>query len=134
MTRQDAPGGGAAGNVYEWLIFTNMSTRTCTLYGFPGVSYVTGPSGQQVNEPATRDGTVPSRVTLNPGQAAHVQLHTGNPEAFPATTCKPVPVAGFRVYLPDETAAVFVPAPTRQCSTNGVNATTISPVLPGTAQ
>src|SRR5690242_19115126 len=117
VTVQGAPGGGAAGSVYTWLIFTNTSAKACTLYGFPGVSYVTGPSGSQVNDPARRSGT-PSKVTLAPRQAAHALLQTGHPETFP-DTCKPVPVAGYRVYLPDETAAVFVPAAMRQCSTNG---------------
>lgn len=130
VTMQTPPGGGAAGSVYTWLVFTNKSTRTCTLYGFPGVSYVTGPDGQQVNEPATRSSAIsPARVTLDPGHAGYAQLQTGHPEAFPGT-CKPVAVAGYRVYPPDETVAVFVSAPTQQCSTNGVNATVVNPISP----
>jgi hypothetical protein len=117
------------GSVYTWLVFTNTSAKACTLYGFPGVSYLAGPSGPPVNDPAGRSGT-PSKVTLAPRQAAHAQLQTGHPEAFP-DTCKAVPVAGYRVYLPDETAAVFVAAATQQCSTKGVNATTVNPVTPG---
>jgi hypothetical protein len=131
VTVKAAPGGGAAGNVYNWLIFTNTSGRTCTLFGFPGVSYVTGASGQQVNDPAVRSTESPGKVTLAPQQGAHAQLRTGHPDAFPAT-CNPVPVAGYRVYLPDETAAVFVPASMQECSTKGVNPTTVSPVAPGT--
>jgi hypothetical protein len=123
------PGGGAAGSVYNWLIFTNVSGRACTLYGFPGVSYVTSPSGAQVNDPAKRVGT-PSRVTLAPNKAAHAQVQTGHPEAFP-DTCKPVTVAGYRVYLPDESTPVFVAAPMQQCSTKGVNSTSVGPVQPG---
>jgi len=130
VTTMPSPGGGAMGNVYTWLVFTNTSAKACTLYGFPGVSYVTGASGSQVNDPASRSGT-PSKVTLAPGQAAHAQLHTGQPEAFPPDTCKPVAVAGYRVYLPDETTAVFVAAAMRQCSTKGVNATTVNPIVPG---
>ncbi|MFI5915677.1 DUF4232 domain-containing protein [Dactylosporangium sp. NPDC051541] len=37
-----APGSGAAGNCFEWLVFTNVSTKSCTLHGFPAVSWVTG--------------------------------------------------------------------------------------------
>jgi hypothetical protein len=129
VTLMAAPGGGAMGSLYTWLVFTNTSAKACTLSGFPGVSYVTGASGQQVNDPATRSGT-PSKVTLTPRQAAHAQLQTGHPEAYP-DTCKPVQVAGYRVYLPDETAAVFVAAPMQQCSTKGVNATTVNPIVPG---
>jgi hypothetical protein len=134
VTHQAAPGGGAMGGVYEWLIFTNTSTRTCTLYGFPGVSYLTGPSGQQVNEPARRNNSVtPHRVTLAPGQGAHAQVRTGHPQAYP-DTCKPVAVAGYRVYLPDETTPVFVPAPTQQCSTIGVNSMLVDPIAPGVTE
>jgi hypothetical protein len=130
VTVESAPGGGAAGSVYYWFIFTNTSTRTCTLYGFPGVSYVTGSDGQQVNDPARRstNGT-PALVTLDPGHAAYAQLQTGHPEMFP-DTCKPVTVAGYRIYPPDETAAIFVPAPSQECSTSGVNVMSIYPMSP----
>jgi hypothetical protein len=130
VTVQDSPGGGAAGSVYKWLIFTNVSTRTCTVSGYPGVSYVTGPDGQQVNDPATRSlAATPAPVTLDPGHGAYAQLQTGHPEMFP-DTCKPVAVAGYRVYPPDETTAIFVPAPSQQCSTKGVNATVVYPMSP----
>ena len=132
ITVKAPSGGGAAGSQYLWLIFTNTSAKTCTLYGYPGVSYVTGASGQQVNDPATRSrGETPSKVTLKPQQGAHAQLQWGHPDAF-GDSCKPVQVAGFRVYVPDETAAVFVPAPSEQCSAKGVNVTSVSPIAPGT--
>jgi hypothetical protein len=133
VTQQAPPGGGAAGNIYDWLVFTNTSSRTCTLYGFPSVSYVTGPTGQQVNQPARRTNVTPSQVSLKPQQAAHAEVHTGQPGNF-SDSCKPVQVAGYRVYVPDETAAVFVPAPSEQCSADGVNVADISPIQPGLTQ
>lgn len=133
VTRQTPPAGGAAGNIYDWLVFTNTSSRTCTLYGFPGVSYLTGPTGQQVNQPARRTNVTPKHVALNPQQTAHATVHTAQPGNFP-DTCKPVQVAGYRVYLPDETTAVFVPAPSQQCSADGVNVADISPIQPGLTQ
>ncbi|MEV4140635.1 DUF4232 domain-containing protein [Dactylosporangium sp. NPDC049742] len=131
VTARIAPGGGAAGGVYTWLVFTNTSGRTCSLYGFPGVSYVTGASGTQINEPATREGTAPVRVDLAPGQGAHAQVRTGQSSAYP-DTCHPVEAAGYRVYVPDETASVFVPWRSTVCSTDGVNGMLIGPVYPGT--
>jgi hypothetical protein len=128
VTAQGAPGGGAAGNLYEWLVFINTSARTCTLFGFPGVSYVRGPSGAQVNQPARRTSDTPHRITLNPQQSAHAQVHTGQPGNFPADTCKPVQVDGYRVYVPDETAAVFVAARSQQCSANATNVPSVGPV------
>lgn len=130
VTVQASPGGGAAGNVYTWMVFTNSSARTCTLYGFPGVSWVTGPDGQQVNDPAKRaPGTSPVQVTLDPGKGAYAQLQETHPEMFP-DTCKAVSVTGYRVYPPDETAAIFVPAPSQQCSANGVNVMSVAPMAP----
>ncbi|MEV0561695.1 DUF4232 domain-containing protein [Dactylosporangium sp. NPDC050588] len=132
VTAMSAPGGGAAGGVYSWLVFTNTSGRTCSLYGFPGVSYVTGASGTQINEPAKREGTAPVRVDLAPGQGAHAQVRTGQSSAYP-DTCHPVEAAGYRVYVPDETASVFVPWRMKVCSTDGVNGMLIGPVFPGTS-
>jgi hypothetical protein len=131
VTAQGAPGGGAAGNLYDWLVFTNISAGPCTLFGFPGVSYVRGPSGAQVNQPARRTSDTPHRITLNPQQSAHAQVHTGQPGNFPADTCKPVQVDGYRVYVPDETAAVFVAASSQQCSVSGTNVPDVTPIERG---
>ena len=100
VTAQGAPGGGAAGDLYEWLVFTNTSARTCTLFGFPGVSYVRGPSGTQVNQPARRTSDIPHRISLKPRQSAHAQVHTGQPGIFPGRQVRPVQVDGYRVYRP----------------------------------
>ncbi|GAA2369615.1 DUF4232 domain-containing protein [Dactylosporangium salmoneum] len=128
VAAQAAPGGGAAGNVYTWLVFANASARACTLYGYPGVSWVTGADGQQVNQPAERDPSgKPAMVTLQPGGTAHAQVHAGHPDMFP-DTCKPVPVAGYRVYPPDETEALFVPVADKQCSADGVNRAVVEPI------
>jgi hypothetical protein len=133
VTVEPSPGGGSAGSMWHWFVFTNRSTRTCTLYGYPGVSFVTGASGTQVNEPARRDGSQSVLVTLAPGQAGHATMRTGHNEAFP-DTCQPVPIAGYRVYVPDETASVFVSQAGEACSTKGVNSMSISPVYPGNTE
>jgi hypothetical protein len=131
VTAQAAPGGGAAGSVYVWLVFTNVSARTCTLYGYPGVSWVTGPSGQQVNDPTGRMTDVtPARVVLAPQASGHAVVRHGQPGAF-EPSCHAVDVAGFRVYPPDETASVFVPWAAQACSANGVNVGAVSPIVSG---
>ena len=69
------PGGAAAGSTYYPLNFTNTSKSPCYLYGYPGVSFVSGPSGSQIGEPASRNPAVdPSTVILPPGGAAHVTI------------------------------------------------------------
>ncbi|GAA2329915.1 DUF4232 domain-containing protein [Dactylosporangium salmoneum] len=131
ISAQGAPGGGAAGSEYTWLVFTNVSTRPCSLYGFPGVSWVTAASGQQVNDPTARMTELkPARIVLAPQGVAHAVVRHGHPGAF-EPDCHAVSVAGFRVYPPDETAAVFVPWPATACSAKGINVGAVSPVTAG---
>lgn len=97
---------GAAGTSYTPLIFTNTSGSTCTLNGHPGVSYVTGDTGQQVGAPAVREGSG-TTVLLRPGAQANSRLSSVNVESTP---CDRQPVSGFRIYPPDQTAALFLPS------------------------
>ncbi|GAA3297988.1 DUF4232 domain-containing protein [Dactylosporangium vinaceum] len=135
VTAQGAmSGGGEMNNRYVWLVFTNTSSRSCTLYGYPGVSWVAGDSGQQVNEATVRkSGTTPARFTLAPQASGHATVHDGNPDAF-GPECQPVEVRGYRVYPPDETAAIFVPWAVMACSGRGVNVGTVSPLVPGLSE
>src|SRR5579875_1508006 len=112
--------GGGAGSFYPAIQFTNSSKSNCVIVGFPGVSYVAGDNGHQVGAPATRDGNIGAQITLAPGQVASAIVREVNPQNFPTATCKPVAVRGFRVYPPDETAAMFLPFQnaTTGCSTN----------------
>ena len=65
-------GGGAAGSTYLPINFTNTSGAGCALYGYPGVSFVTGPGGTQIGAAATRASSASSiSVTL----AAHATAH-----------------------------------------------------------
>jgi hypothetical protein len=132
VTQQTAPGGGAAGSYGELLVFRNTSSRSCTMFGYPGVSFVGGGSGQQVNDPFRRDTGTPVAVTVAPGGAAHALMLFVHPEAYPSGSCQAVQVDGYRVYPPDETAAVFVAAPQQACSVKGAGVPRIGVVQPGT--
>jgi hypothetical protein len=114
------------------LLFRNTSDRTCTLYGYPGVSFVRGDRGLQTGSPAWRTGDAKSLVTLKPGGVAHAVLTTVRPEM--AKGCHAVAVRGFRVYPPNETAAAFVPAPQQACSTSGKSVPSIAPVRAGATE
>ena len=60
-------GGAAAGSTYYPLNLTNHSGKSCYLYGYPGVSFVTSPSGSQVGAAASRNPAVaPATVVLAP--------------------------------------------------------------------
>jgi hypothetical protein len=115
-----------ARRVYDWIVFTNVTDHPCTLKGYPGVSWVA--SGRQVNLEATRSVVgAPARVTLAPQESAHAQLHWSTPEMF--DDCCPVPIDGYRVYLPDETESVIVPMRGDVCSTDGVDVAQVDPVV-----
>jgi hypothetical protein len=126
-------GGGAAGTEYESLVFTNTSTKTCTLYGYPGVSYVTGDQGNQVNDPFTRTPGKRATARLAPKGQAHATLGIPNWQNFPAGDCKPAAVRGFRIYPPDETAALFVSQPQTVCSAKGKGLGQVEPIVAGGA-
>lgn len=133
VTERSAPSADrSAGHVTRWLVMTNPSTEACTLFGFPAVSYVSpDQSIQPVNEPARHGAGTPSPVRLAPQKGAHVLVTTSPVDSFAAATCKPVPVIGYLVTLPDESTPVFVLARGQQCSAKGVNVPEISPIQPG---
>jgi Protein of unknown function (DUF4232) len=109
-------GDAAAGSVYRPLIFTNTSSHTCELRGFPGVSYVAGDDGHQVGPAAAMSGERGAQVPIAPGATARAQLQLVNVQNFDTAACHPVPVRGLRVYPPGDTAALFVPMDGTGCS------------------
>jgi hypothetical protein len=113
------PGQGQSGMQKSDATFTltNKGNRSCTLDGFPGVSFVTGDTGSQVGEPARRNETPTQLVTLAPGAGAATFLLITNPGAYDPAECKPTDVRGLRIYPPGETAALFLEDVTTTCST-----------------
>ncbi|WNV86803.1 DUF4232 domain-containing protein [Umezawaea sp. Da 62-37] len=106
---------------------TNKGTRSCTLEGFPGVSFVTGDNGTQVGAPARRnDAVAPQLVTLAPGAGAATVLLITAPEAYDPAECKSVDVRGLRIYPPGETAALFLDMQTHTCSGEPQGSTLLS--------
>ncbi|MFC9361941.1 DUF4232 domain-containing protein [Rhodococcus sp. NPDC057014] len=119
---------GAAGSQEIPLVFTNTGTRDCILHGYPGVSYVAAPDGPQVGAAAERDGGTETPVTVAPGARATAAVRATVVQNYPADTCGPTPVAGFRVYPPNDTGSVFLPYPTTGCSQSGVKQLSVQPV------
>jgi hypothetical protein len=113
-------GDAGAGSVFRPLLITNVSSRRCTIQGFPGVSYVAGEDGHQVGKAAFRAGTKGSAVKLNKGQTAAADLKFVNVQNFDPAVCKPTDVTGLRIYLPQETAAKFLPAPGTGCASSAI--------------
>lgn len=127
-------GGGdaAAGTSYRAIVFTNKGTRTCTMQGFPGVSYVAGDDGHQVGPAAFRDGTKGSTVTLKPGASSFVDVGFVQVGNFDANVCKPTEVRGLRVYPPHDYDSLFLANPGTGCaSTPPGNQLTVDTVKAG---
>jgi hypothetical protein len=122
-------GGAAAGSTYYPLELTNISRRTCRLFGFPGVSAY---RGHQLGNPAQRDRSRPaSRVNLLPGATAHTLLRIVNVANFPAARCRPVTANRLRVFPPDQRAAAEIPFAFRACSVKGPVFLSVEPIQPG---
>ncbi|MFE3743460.1 DUF4232 domain-containing protein [Streptomyces sp. NPDC059134] len=78
-----------AGQIYYDLRLINKGPGSCTLRGFPGVSLLAG-DGAPIGTPATREGGQLPAVTLAPGAAAHITLHTLN-RGIKGSSCWPRP-------------------------------------------
>lgn len=108
-------GSGTAGSFYYKLEFVNLSGRTCTLAGYPGVSAV-NLSGRRIGASAKREVTGrPRTVTLSPEGEATAIVRVVDVGALPSS-CRPAAAAGFRVYPPGESASKMVPYPFRTCA------------------
>jgi hypothetical protein len=109
-TTLGAGSGGGAGHAYPVVVLTNKGTTTCTVKGYPGVSFVGDGNGTQLGAAATREaaGIPITTLTLAPGAAAHAQLSIAMAGNYDAATCKPKAADGLRIYPPDETHSTFV--------------------------
>ena len=110
-------GQGYAGGTYEVIDFTNTSGATCTLYGYPGVSLVSGPPYAQIGLAAKRTSTTPvKQITLAPGATANAVVQIVDALNFPTTTCSPVKSTNMRVFPPNQTISVYLPYASYGCS------------------
>jgi len=111
----NAEGSGTAGSFYYKIEFANLSGRTCTLAGYPGVSAV-GLGGHQIGGAARREiAQHPRVITLAPEAHATAILHLVDVGVLPAS-CHPATAAAFRVYPPGQRTAKLVPFPFRTCA------------------
>ncbi|MCJ1715013.1 DUF4232 domain-containing protein [Curtobacterium sp. VKM Ac-2922] len=110
LTGSIAPGGGgAAGSVDVHLVLTNTGSTTCTLQGWPGVSFVGGGNGTQIGAAATQEqGSPHPTVTLASGQAAVAPLKIGQAGNYDVADCGQTSPDGFRVYPPGSKQSLFV--------------------------
>jgi Protein of unknown function (DUF4232) len=123
---------GYAGGVYEVIDFTNTSNAPCSLYGYPGVSLVTGPPYTQVGLAAKRSTTSAQvkLITLAPGATGNALLQIVDALNYPSATCGPTKATALKVYPPNQTAPVYLPNTSTACS-KPVQTMNIGPVQAG---
>jgi Protein of unknown function (DUF4232) len=115
-------GNGAAGSIYYPLDFTNTSNAACTMYGYPGVAFVTKEGGAAagaavLGAPAFRDAALaPTLVTVAPGATAHASLQVQDAQNYPVAICKPVTGRWLQVYPPGSKAAEYVRFTAETCT------------------
>lgn len=125
---------GAAGHSYVALLLTNRSRVTCTLDGYPGVSFTAGTDAHEIGAPAQRDrrfGAAP--VTLVPGATAHATVDVANYANYGQQACQPARATGFRIFPPGSTGSLFIGAPQTVCSKHAVQGFRTSVVRTGTS-
>lgn len=113
--------GGAAGSSYYPIDFTNTTASPCTLYGYPGVSFVTGPSasGNQLGRAADRNtSAAAATVTIQPSGHAHAMLQVVDAGNYSPSSCHPVTAHWLRVYPPGETVPLYASFKSLACSAN----------------
>jgi len=119
---------GSAGHVEGSIVLRNTSKQTCSVRGYPGVSFVDG-DGHEIGPSAKRSGAGSVRtITLKPNKYAKAPLRVANVANYDKDACEPVPANGFRVYPPDETKALYAPHKIKTCSTGIERTATIGPL------
>ena len=110
-------GGAAAGSTYVPIDFTNTSGSSCTLYGYPGVSFVTNPAGSQLGQAARRNpAAAATMVTLAPGAMAHATLQVATAGDYSRHACTPVTAHWLKIFPPDQLTAIYARYTVQACS------------------
>jgi hypothetical protein len=123
---------GAAGTIFYPLDFTNTSGSACTMFGYPGVAFVSSPGGSQIGAPANRRvAAAPTVLTVAPGATAHATLAVS--DVLIGNNCKhQQQVNWVQVYPPDQFSALSAPLSRQGCAdkslvTMGVTIVTSGP-------
>jgi hypothetical protein len=122
---------GTAGSVYTTIDFTNISTVTCTLYGYPGVSLTSGKPVKQIGRAATENPATPRElVTLQPTVTGNALLQIVAAGNYPPNRCGPVTSHYLQIYPPNQTTPVLLQYKVQACA-KPVHLLTVDVVKPG---
>jgi hypothetical protein len=124
---------GTAGSTYQVIVFKNISGRTCTLFGYPGVSQAGGTPVKQIGAAADEDSATPrTLVTLAAGASGSALLrivHAGN---FTTAACDPVTATYLQIYPPNQSTPIYMAFTSQACAHSSVHLLTVDTVRLGT--
>ena len=81
------------------------------------MSFVSGPAGSQIGQPASRNPAVtPSTVILAAGGTAHVTIQVVNALNYSKSACQPVTAHWLKVFPPGQFTALYVKFTATTCS------------------
>src|SRR5215471_11519371 len=121
----------AAGHFYRTLDFTNISGASCTLFGYPGVSFVAGVGGQQIGAAASRSPASKRLIVLAPGKKAHALVNLLDVLNFPPSKCAATNAHWIKVYPPNQFSATYVRWSAMVCSKSETVYVSVAPVRQG---
>jgi hypothetical protein len=125
------PSQGTPGSTYLVLVFTNLTSYPCTLYGYPGVALDAGVPATQVGLAATENPATPRElVTLGPHGTAGALLQIGHAASYPVAACKPVTAQWLQIIPPNQYVPIYLGYTTQTCA-NPVQILSVSAVRPG---
>ena len=116
LTAKYKGGDAAMSHIYGRIVLHNVSAGACFVKGYGGLSYVGGGNGTQVGAPADRTPSSTPRTVLQPGDKVRSAVAETSASPYPKNVCRPTEVDGFRVYVPDETHAFYIPHSTTGCA------------------
>ena len=126
------PGNAAAGTAFYEILFTNVSAATCTLYGFPGVSFTGETYAVQVGPAATRNpASKPALVTLPPGAVASAEISVVDAQNYSPGPCGLTTASGVLVYPPNLTTSIGLPFNGYTCVHPKYHVLSVDAVVPG---
>jgi hypothetical protein len=124
-------GSGAAGTIYYPLELTNISSHSCTLIGYPGVS-ADNAKGKQLGDAARRNSVYAARlVTVPAGGTVHVLFGYSDAEVT-TSGCKPTTASTLRVYPPNLTRSALTFFSLPVCTVKNHSYLSVSVVRSGT--
>lgn len=98
------------------IVFKNVQTTPCTLYGYPGVAQAGGTPITNIGQPSREDPSTPrTLVTLPPGGFASARLKIANAANYPAAECKQVKATSLEVIPPNQRTPLHISFGTTAC-------------------